>query len=526
MSDDRFVKLALDFLKGLDFESFKNNLIAAKLYSSSDITSDDKKTYNTEDGILGEIKDKLDNSKVKKVLATLGRKVEKVCKNVDRSKLSDNKVSELKEIAKDLNLSRKATTKADISEIISNALGVCGDGDDEPSHYSREELKEMNITSLKKIAKDLGITNLAKYKSANKVDLIKKILEKTGDIEEDKDEKDDSKLSDLEDKLSNLGITALKELAKQNDIKGYAKFRSQNKQELIDLLLKKIKGELLAKPRARTPPDADSSDRSQECKECARLKSQLNECNEKVTSQNRMIATLQDSIVAQQKINSELLDNLKTQKELAQKKDIIKDSPKPKNKEEQKIIENQLVNIENKQVDLKKEEKQLVVQQNQVQQIVQKAIEQVKDLSTELLYELEIMGVPEDELFDKDSVYLRSVKAAFEDDEKCKEDGSCNIGKACYAKTNRCIKEDVRLNNVETRIIGGKKYIGKKSLLDEIQSRVDRKSEEEKPQVQLPKGDVETVLEDITKTTVHADIPEETLKELHKKIMSCLNISA
>jgi hypothetical protein len=90
--------------------------------------------------------------------------------------------------------------------------------------YSRKELESFDTDTLQEITYNMGMKNSKKY-SRDKS--IKKILRYNLSSED-------------EDKIKSLGITKLKEKAKQLGLSGYTSYKSENKDELSKKIIKKI----------------------------------------------------------------------------------------------------------------------------------------------------------------------------------------------------------------------------------------------------------------------------------------------
>ena len=91
--------------------------------------------------------------------------------------------------------------------------------------YSRKELYEFDMDTLKTMAYNMG---MRKSNSYQKDKLVRKILRYNLSSEDEK-------------QIRSLGITKLKEKAKQLGISGYSTFKSDNKEDLANKIVKRLK---------------------------------------------------------------------------------------------------------------------------------------------------------------------------------------------------------------------------------------------------------------------------------------------
>ena len=116
-----------------------------------------------------------------------------------------------------------------------------------PVQKGQEDIRKMNITNLKKLAKDLGVVGYAKYKAGDKETLVRLVLEKrkpaTGEVVREQVvivPPAPVKGKETED-VHGMNITNLKKLAKELGVVGYAKYKAGDKETLVRLILEKRK---------------------------------------------------------------------------------------------------------------------------------------------------------------------------------------------------------------------------------------------------------------------------------------------
>ena len=108
-----------------------------------------------------------------------------------------------------------------------------------PVRYTSEEIRSMGITTLKNVARDLGISGYGKYRSGDKKELeniiIKKLGKKPSEKKEEKAEPPKMKVKYNLEFLQKKTVVELKSLAKSIGLVGYSKLK---KDELIESIIR------------------------------------------------------------------------------------------------------------------------------------------------------------------------------------------------------------------------------------------------------------------------------------------------
>lgn len=110
-----------------------------------------------------------------------------------------------------------------------------GSEDDDAREAREEELAELSLADVKKVAKDAGF-KLADYRGKEPGEIIEMILDKEFPEDDEAEEKKGLDLDELEEELEDMTLADLKKKAKDFGLK-VADIRGKDEEELIDLIM-------------------------------------------------------------------------------------------------------------------------------------------------------------------------------------------------------------------------------------------------------------------------------------------------